>query len=113
STVVATDVTRTAGQSTTITVQLKDANNNNLTTSGGTVTLATTIGTLGAVTNHNDGTYTATFTATTAGTATITATINGAGIADDATITVTASAETQFTINAGNGQTAIAGSAVT
>ena len=61
-----------------ITVQAKDANGNNLTTSGGAVTLHPTVGAIGAVTDHNNGTYTATFTSpTTTGTATITGTIGG------------------------------------
>jgi adhesin/invasin len=84
--------TRVAGQTATITVTLKDANSNNLTTSGGTVALATNLGTLSAVTNNNNGTYTATFTATTAGAATISATLNGAALTSTAAITVTAGA---------------------
>ena len=47
----------------TITVQAKDANGNNLTASGGAVTLHPTLGTIGTVTNNNNGTYTATLTA--------------------------------------------------
>ena len=46
----------------TITVQAKDANGNNLTASGGAVTLHPTVGTIGTVTNNTNGTYTATFT---------------------------------------------------
>src|SRR5207302_2771710 len=46
----------------TITVRAKDAHDNNLTSSGGIVTLATDHGSLSAVTNNNDGTYTATLT---------------------------------------------------
>jgi adhesin/invasin len=54
----------------TITVQLKDANNNNLTSGGDTVALATDLGSLGSLTDNSDGTYTATLTsATTTGTA--------------------------------------------
>lgn len=72
-----------------ITVQLKDANGNNLTTSGGTVVLFKTHGTLGTVTDHNNGTYTATLTsATTAGEAVITGTLAGSAIADSATVTM-------------------------
>ncbi|MDA3933307.1 MAG: choice-of-anchor D domain-containing protein [Gammaproteobacteria bacterium] len=70
-----------------ITVQLKDASGNNLTTGGDTVTLATDRGTLGAVTDNANGTYTATLTSgTTTGTATITGTVNGVVIADTATV---------------------------
>jgi hypothetical protein len=50
----------------TITVQLKDANGNNLAASGGTVALSTTAGTLSAVTDKGDGSYTATLTVPTA-----------------------------------------------
>jgi len=57
---------------TTITVQLKDRDDNNLTTSGGTVTLTTTAGSLGSVTDNNNGTYSVILTSpTTVGPATI------------------------------------------
>ncbi len=72
----------------TITIQLKDANGNNLTKGGDAVTLATTAGTLTAVTDHSNGTYTATLTSsTTLETATITGTVNAVAIVDDATVT--------------------------
>jgi len=76
STVIANPTTLTAdGTSTaTITVTLKDQYGNPLTTSGGTITFdtATLVGTIGAVTDNQDGTYTATYTAgTTHGTETI------------------------------------------
>jgi hypothetical protein len=71
----------------TITVILKDAGGNFLATGGDTVTLATTLGSLSAVTDNGNGTYTATLTSsTTAGTATLTGTVNAAAIADDATV---------------------------
>mgnify|MGYP001943721832 CR=1 FL=1 len=71
-------------------MQLKDVNGNNLTTSGGTVLLTTTLGTLSAVTDNGDGTYTATLTsATTAGTATISGTLAGTAITDTATVAFT------------------------
>ena len=77
-----------------INVQLKDANANNLTTGGDTVTLSTNLGSLGPVSDNNDGTYTATLTAgTTAGTATITGTVNTEAITDTATVTFTEPAE--------------------
>ena len=77
---------------TTISVQLKDGSGTNLTAGGDAVTLATTAGgTLSAVTDNNNGTYTATFTAgTTPGTVTITGTLNGTAITDDATVTLSA-----------------------
>ena len=72
----------------TITVQLKDGAGTNLTTGGATVALSTTLGTLGAVTDNLDGTYTATLTAgVTAGTATITGTLNGTAITNGAAVT--------------------------
>ena len=73
----------------TITVQAKDSNGNNLTASGGAVTLATTLGTMSAVTNNNNGTYTATLTAgNVTGTAHITGTIGGNAIASAPTVTL-------------------------
>lgn len=75
----------------TITIQLKDASGNNLTTSGGTVTVNTTDGTLGAVVDNNDGTYTVILTSdNTAGTATISFDINGTTATNTTTVTLTA-----------------------
>jgi alpha-tubulin suppressor-like RCC1 family protein len=63
---------------TTITVQLKDASGVNLTSSGGTVVIYTSAGTISAVTDNNNGTYTAILTsAATPGSTTLTFTING------------------------------------
>ena len=63
---------------TTVTVRLKDASGVNLTSSGGTVVINTTSGTISAVTDNNDGTYTATLTsAASPGSATLSFTING------------------------------------
>ncbi len=74
----------------TITVQLKDANSNNLTSGGDTVELATNLGSLGSVTDNSNGTYTATLTSgTTPGTATITGTENAASITDTEAVTLT------------------------
>jgi len=75
----------------TITVQAKDAHGNNLTATGGTVTLASTLGTMGAVVDNTNGTYTAHLTSpTTTGTATITGTIGGAAITASPTVVMTA-----------------------
>ena len=72
----------------TLTVRAKDANNNNLTSSGGTVTLSATAGSLSGVTDNADGTYTATLTSsTTPGTANITGTIGGTAIGHPASVT--------------------------
>ncbi|MDN3653324.1 invasin domain 3-containing protein [Thalassotalea ponticola] len=83
STIVVSKESITAdGKSTsTVTVQLVDANGNKLTTGGDKVTLVTDNGTLSNVIDNGDGTYTATLTSSTeVGTATITATINGAAM---------------------------------
>ena len=69
----------------TITVQLKDAFGNDLTSGGDAVTLSTTAGSLGPVTDSGDGTYTAVLTSpTTGGAATITGQVNGTAITDNA-----------------------------
>lgn len=71
----------------TITVQTKDAEGNNLTTGGETVALAVTSGSLGSVTDNSDGTYIATLTSSIiAGNATITGTLNAASITDNAQV---------------------------
>lgn len=74
----------------TITVQLRDAFGNALTTGGAAVTLSTTLGNLGPVTDNGNGTYTATLTSsTTVGTATISGTVNGSAISDTASVNFT------------------------
>ncbi|MGC5169034.1 invasin domain 3-containing protein [Microbacterium sp. DT81.1] len=96
---IAADGTSTAD----VLVVLFDANDNLVTTGGDTVVIATTLGTVGPVTDNGDGTYSATLTsATTTGTATLSFTVNGApggttatvafvpGPADAATSTITA-----------------------
>ena len=71
-----------AGSTSTLTVQAKDGNGNNLTASAGTVTLSTSAGSLSGVTDNGNGTYTATLTSSaTPGTANITGTIAGTAIA--------------------------------
>src|SRR5205823_998247 len=73
------------------TVQTKDSGANNITAGGATVTLLTSLGMIGGVTDNNNGTYTATLTAGyTAGTATISGTINGSSIVNSGTVTLTA-----------------------
>lgn len=87
-----------------ITIQLKDINGNNLTTSGGTVEIFTTVGTCSIASNLNNGTYEATIVSSVTGTATITATLNGVAIADNAEVSFTAGpispATTQITASA-------------
>lgn len=80
STIAAADNTITANgvSTTTITIRLKDALGNNLTTSGGVVIVTTTNGVLGTVTDNNDGTYTVVLTsASSVGSTTIGFSVNG------------------------------------
>ena len=80
STIAAAQTTISADglSTTTITVQLKDGLGNNLVSSGGTVIIYTTAGTISVVTDNNNGTYTAVLTsAATEALATLTFTING------------------------------------
>lgn len=71
----------------TLTVQLKDAEGNNRTIGGETVGLSATSGTIGTVTDNSDGTYTATLTSSiVAGTATITGTLDAVAISDNAQV---------------------------
>lgn len=77
--------TLAAGATATLTLTVKDSNGNRLTVGGRTIVLGTSGGTstgsIGSVTDANNGLYTATFTAATAGTATtLTASINGLAI---------------------------------
>jgi len=81
-----------------ITVQARDATNNNRTSGGDTVVISATSGVVDNLTDVGDGTYTATWTApTSAGTATITATLGGIAVgtavaASNCVITLTAGA---------------------
>src|SRR4029077_11204357 len=72
-----------------ITVQAKDQYGNNRTTGGDTVTLATTLGTIGAITDNLNGTYSATLTSHVTGTATVSGTLNTVTIGHTATVTFT------------------------
>jgi lysophospholipase L1-like esterase len=87
----------------TIKVQAKDASGVNITVSSGTVTLSTTAGSLGSVTDNGNGTYTAILTSsTTAGTASITGTIAGVAIGNPISVLFTAlisAANTTITAN--------------
>ena|GEM_PF-1224305 len=85
-------VTTDSGATSTVTVQAKDAQGNNLTNSGGTVTLAENSETaiLSGVTDHSNGSYTATISNTVAETVTISGTIAGNTISSgNPTITFT------------------------
>jgi adhesin/invasin len=73
----------------TITVRLRDAEGNLLTTGGATIVLAASTGTIGVVTDNNNGTYTATYTSpvlTSGSPAVISGTLNGSAILDTAQI---------------------------
>ncbi|QIQ22228.1 invasin domain 3-containing protein [Zophobihabitans entericus] len=93
STIIANPTSITADGVTisTITVQLKDANNNNVTDGHATVTIfvnGTAIGTPdGTVVNHNDGTYTITTKSTVVGSDNFGFTVNNATGANTATVT--------------------------
>ena len=78
--------------SSTITLRVTDQFGNDLTTGGLTVTFSASQGSMGAVTDHGDGTYTATFNAPFVllpTSATIRAFIDGMQVTDTATVSVT------------------------
>jgi uncharacterized protein (TIGR02145 family) len=71
-------------------MQAKDANNNNLSAGGLTVTMSESgSATLSGVSDVGNGTYTATITNTTAETVTVTATFGGANVTDTAAVSFT------------------------
>ena len=66
-----------------ITVQARDASNNNISSGGDAVAFSATAGTVSATTDNGNGTYTATWTAPSSigsGTATVTATLGGTAV---------------------------------
>ncbi|WP_339848515.1 invasin domain 3-containing protein [Paenibacillus sp. FSL W7-1088] len=72
---------------TAIKVTLKDAQGNRLTSGGESVAITSTLGTVSAVTDNQDGTYSATLTApTTVGTATISAAVGGNALTATSTV---------------------------
>ncbi len=119
STVNVSPSTVTAGSTATLTVQAKDAAGNSLTGSTVAFTPSTGVGvstgTIGTVTDHNDGTYTATFTGVLAGTATtIHATINSTNVTSTlptVTVTVGPVSAATSTVTVASG-TVVSGSAV-
>ncbi|MDB5231500.1 MAG: cytochrome c, 20 heme-binding site, partial [Chitinophagaceae bacterium] len=80
-----------ANNSTTsqITVQLNDTQGEKLNQSGGTITLATTLGTISTVTDNNDGTYLATITSSTIGMGVVSAKLNGVSIPQTVSVNFT------------------------
>jgi hypothetical protein len=92
----------------TVTVTVRDEEGNRIPSGGDDIQLFTTAGSLGPVTDRNDGTYTATLTSsTTSGIATITGLFNGEPIDDFATVRFlgTQPRHFQFTANTGNNAT--------
>jgi len=92
--ITANPETMTTDESSLITVQLRDFYGNIISTSRGTVTLSTNKGSLTGVTDHGDGTYTATLTGDDRGfgNATITGTLTGivtGSITDNAVVIIT------------------------
>ena len=83
-----TSIPADGGTTSTITVQLKDADGIDLPSGGDTVVLSTDLGNLGGtVTDNGNGTYTETLTAgAIAGTATITGILNGQAMSETATV---------------------------
>ena len=72
-----------------MTVRLKDAHGNPLVSGGDTVSIHSSHGTAGRVTDHGDGTYTAVLTAGTAsGSGTVSAAVNGAAMQHKAAIQI-------------------------
>ncbi|MDF5690152.1 invasin domain 3-containing protein [Aquirufa aurantiipilula] len=124
STLTPTSASITANGSSTqiLTVTAKDANGNNLTAGGATVTITQSsgTGTIGSVTDNSNGTYTATVTSpTAAGSGVFVATLgaapvkNGTGSQTQSTITYTAGVATKLVVSNIAQQTAGTGFAVT
>ena len=108
-----TSIVANGSSTSTITVRLKDAAGNDLAGSGGAVTLGLTgTGSLSAVTDNGDGTYSATLTSPTlVGGATVTGTLNAVALAATAAATYVHGTATQIVLTesgsnvAGNGHT--------
>ncbi|MEO7016588.1 MAG: invasin domain 3-containing protein [Leifsonia sp.] len=74
----------------TVTVTVRDLNGDPVGTGGDTVTMATDLGTLGAVKDNGDGTYTASLSGTVAGASTVTFKVNGIAATNTATVALVA-----------------------
>ncbi|HEY0035951.1 MAG TPA: invasin domain 3-containing protein, partial [Longimicrobium sp.] len=96
----------------TITLQLRSATGVPLTRSAGVAVFSADGGALGAVTNNNDGTYTARLTSTTVGTVRVSGTLNGAALRDTAQVVFTAGAGAAYRVTS-SADTVPAGTAVT
>ncbi len=106
--VSATTITAGAATPITVTIQLRDGNGNALTTSGGVVTIASTLGTVSSVVDNGNGSYTATLTAPqTTGTALLTAALGGQPLTSSATVTIQPGAPSATTTTVGVGSTSL------
>jgi adhesin/invasin len=106
-------ITADGSSASTLTVQLRDAYGNAVGASAGTVALSATSGTLSAVTDNGNGTYTATLTAPTAvGSSTVSGTLNGGALAGTATVAFVPGAAARYTVTP-SAATATAGGTVT
>ncbi len=86
-----TSITANGATTSTVTVQLRDANNNLISASGGTVVINSSLGAVGPITDNADGTYTATVTSgTVTGQAAVSFSVNGDLSPNSATIAFTA-----------------------
>ena len=77
-----------AGESSLVTVQLRDGSGNPLVSGGDSVSLYSSVGGLSPVLDNGDGSYTATFSSTTSGQSVINGEVNGAPIMDEALVMV-------------------------
>jgi len=95
-----------SGDSSTVTVQVKNGAGANITTGGATITLGTNGGTLTSPVDNNNGTYTARYTHTVAGSYKVFGTLNGNAITDTADVTVTAGTASGMAANSATSPTA-------
>ena len=104
STVSVTDATLVAdgGSTTLVTLQARDASGTDIPLGGETVLLTSSLGSMSAVTDHGDGTYSATLTAPASAedsVATVGATVNGAPIDTTVDVTLTAWQPEELTLS--------------
>ena len=103
-----------SGLSIPATLQAVDAAGNNLKAGGATVAFSVLrgggSGSLGAVTDNSNGTYSVSFTGSLAGLVTLQASLNGAQVTSTAPVTVTVGAPTTLTAATATGQSYFTGS---
>ncbi|HYC53266.1 MAG TPA: invasin domain 3-containing protein [Gemmatimonadaceae bacterium] len=100
----------------TLTVQLRDANDVDIPVGGATVTLAQSpaISTIGAVTDNANGSYSATLTAgTVAGATNVSAVVNGQTLSTAAVVSFTGAAASQYLVSVSPSSPPVAGATVT